>query len=71
MNEIIQRLMDQTGLPEDKAMAAAETVMNFLKEKLPPSVSSQIETLMGGNTETTGVLSGMKTKMGEMFGRRE
>jgi hypothetical protein len=30
MNETIQRLMDKTGLPEDKATAAVDAVVGFL-----------------------------------------
>ena len=71
MNEVIQRLMDQTGLPADKATAAAETIIGILKEKLPASMSSQIDSIMSGETEGMGTLSGMKAKFGDMFSRRE
>jgi hypothetical protein len=48
MNEIIQRLIERTGLPEAQAAAAAEVVIGFLKEKLPPAIGSQIDGLVSG-----------------------
>jgi len=71
MNEIIQRLIDKTGLPEDKAAAAVETVVGFLKEKLPSPVASQIDSLMGMGAGATDQLGGMGARLGSMFGGKE
>lgn len=71
MNEIIQRLIEKTGLPEDKAAAAVETVVGFLKEKLPSPVASQIDSLMGMGTGATDQLGGMGARLGSMFGGKE
>ena len=48
MNELIQRVIERTGLPEDKAAAAVQTVIGFLKEKLPGPVASQLDGVAGG-----------------------
>jgi len=71
MNEIIQRLIERTGLPEDKASAAVETVVGFLKEKLPAPVASQIDSLMSGGSGMTDKLGGLGASLGGMFGRKE
>lgn len=71
MNEIIQRLMDKTGLPEDKAMAAVDTVVGFLKEKLPGPIASQIDNLMAGGGGLGDKLGGMAEGLGGMFGKKE
>lgn len=72
MNEIIQRLIERTGLPEDKAAAAVETVVGFLKEKLPAPVASQIDNLMGGgDSGMTSKLGGIVSGLGGMFGKKE
>lgn len=78
MNEIIQRLIERTGLPEDKAAEAVETVMSFLKEKLPSPVASQIDSLMSDESGIgrqlggmAGQLGGMGANLGGMFGRKE
>ena len=71
MNEIIQRLIERTGLPEDKAAAAVDTVIGFLKEKLPAPVASQIDGLMSGEPGMADKLGGMGTNLGGMFGGKE
>jgi hypothetical protein len=71
MNEIIQRLIEKTGLPEDKAAVAVETVVGFLKEKLPPAVGAQIDGLMGGESGVMDKLGGIGSSLGGMFGKKE
>lgn len=71
MNEIIQRLIDKTGMPEDTAATAVETVVDFLKEKLPSPVASQIDNLMSGGEGMAGKLGGLGSSLGGMFGRNE
>jgi len=71
MNEIIQRLMDKTGLPEDKATAAVDSVLGFLKEKLPGPIASQIDNLIAGGGGLGEKLGGMAKGLGGMFGKKE
>lgn len=74
MNEIIQRLIERTGLPEDKAATAVDTVAGFLKEKLPGPVASQVDSLLGsesGAGNGQGVMGGMGAGLGNMLGKRE
>lgn len=65
MDELIQTLSQKTGLPEDKARAAAETVVNFIKSKLPPSLSGQVDNALSG--EGSGNIS---DRLGGMFGKK-
>lgn len=73
MNEIIQRLIEKTGLPEDKAVMAVETVIGFLKERLPSPMASQIDHVMGeGEGSSIGEkLGGLGSTLGGLFGKRE
>lgn len=71
MNEIIQRLIERTGLPEDKAAVAAETVISFLKEKLPAPFASQIDSVINGGSGMADKLGGMGAGLGGMFGNKE
>ena len=71
MNEIIQRLIERTGLPEDKAAAAVETVIGFLKEKLPGPVAAQLDSLMSGESGMGSQLGGMASSLGGMFGKKQ
>ena len=71
MNEIIQRLAEKTGLSEDKASAAVDTIMGFLKEKLPAPIASQIESVMSGGAGAGGEPSGVAAGLTGMFGKKE
>ena len=71
MDEIIQRLIDKPGLPEDKARAAIDTVLGFLKEKLPAPVASQIDNLLAGGSGLGDRLGGAAKSLGGMFGKKE
>jgi hypothetical protein len=67
MNELIQNIVQRTGIPEDKARTAVEMVVSHLKGKLPAPISSQLDSYMSGGAEgtkssVTGVVSGMMNK---------
>ncbi len=62
MNEITHLVAQKTGLSEDKAQQAAEVVINYLRNKLPGPLASQLDHLTGaaGDTQQSGgVLGGM------------
>lgn len=71
MNDLIQRLIEKTGLPEDKATMAVNTVLDFLKEKLPAPVASQIDNLMTGEEGGGSRLGGLGATLGGLFGKKE
>jgi hypothetical protein len=59
MNEIVQLVAQKTGLSEEKAQQATEVVINYLKDKLPGPLASQLNQFTGsGSAEspTGGVL---------------
>ncbi len=68
MEEMIQRVIERTGLPEDKAVAAVQTVIGFLKEKLPGPVASQLDGVMGGGSTGGDKPGGIGAKLGDMLG---
>ena len=47
--ELVRMVADRTGLSEDKARTAAETVIGYLKDKLPAPVSSQLDSVASGS----------------------
>jgi hypothetical protein len=62
MNEdLIKRIVDKTGIPADKARSAAETVLSFLKDKLPGPVSGQIDNIISGDQGDDDITRGSKT----------
>ena len=38
MDDLIKQITERTGLPADQARAAAQTTIDFIKEKLPFAV---------------------------------
>lgn len=53
--ELVRMVAQKTGLPEDKARMAAETVIGFLKERLPAPVASQLDSVAGGGAAGAGL----------------
>jgi hypothetical protein len=52
MNELVQQICSRTGIAQDQAQTAVTTVVDFLKQRLPAPVSSQLDNVVsqgGGN----------------------
>ena len=43
MEDLIKQITERTGLPADQARAAAQTTIDFLKEKLPESMRGYVD----------------------------
>jgi hypothetical protein len=65
MNELIQQLKSRVGLDDEKANSAAQTVIEFLKQRLPAPVAGQLDSALSG-----GGIEGMKEKIGDVFGKK-
>jgi hypothetical protein len=48
MDELVKLVVKKTGLPEATARMAVETVVAYLKKKLPGPVGSQIDAVLKG-----------------------
>ncbi|MBW6486957.1 MAG: DUF2267 domain-containing protein [Syntrophobacterales bacterium] len=48
MDELVKLVSQKTGLSEEKAKTAVETVIGFLKEKIPAPIAGQIDSVLGG-----------------------
>ena len=48
MNELIKLVVQKTGLPEAQAKAAVDTVIGYLKQKLPAPIGAQIDMFLAG-----------------------
>jgi hypothetical protein len=64
MDELIKLVSQKTGLPQDKAKVAVETVVNFLKQKLPPSIAGQLDTLLSGGSLQDNLTKGLGDLLG-------
>jgi hypothetical protein len=70
MDELINQVAQRTGLSHDNAKAAVDTVVGFIKQRLPAPVASQIDGFLGGTTGTTGAggIDDLTKGLGGMFG---
>jgi hypothetical protein len=48
MDELINQVSQRTGLAPDKARAAVDTVIGYVRGKLPGPVASQLDSVIGG-----------------------
>ncbi len=64
MNELIEQLKSRVGLDDQKAHSAAQTVIDFLKQRLPGPVASQLDNAISGGGQ------GLEDKIGGIFGKK-
>ncbi len=67
MDEIVNLVAQKTGLPQDKARMAVETVANFLKGKLPPDIAPAIDAALSGKSPSAGDI---EKGIGGLFGKK-
>lgn len=72
MDELVKMVMDKTGLPDEKARTAIETVVGFLKQRLPASVGEQLSTYLATPTGEglAEKVKGMAHSVGEVFTKK-
>jgi hypothetical protein len=72
MNELISQIAQRTGIGEDKARQALETVLSFLKTKAP-GLGAQLDSVLqgGGMGEKAGGMTDkVKESVGGIFGKK-
>lgn len=70
MQELIELLVSKFGISEDLARQIVPTVINFLKDKLPAPIASQLEGLLSGQGGEGG-LGGMLGGLGGILGGKK
>ena len=66
MEELIALVVQKTGLPKEQAKMAVETVIDFIKQKLPAPVAAQVDAVLGGS----GNLGAAADMLGGLFGKK-
>ncbi|MFP7755996.1 hypothetical protein ACLG6S_15345 [Thermodesulfobacteriota bacterium B35] len=66
MEQLVQLVMDKTGISEEHARNAVSVVIAFVQEKLPEPLSSQVESLLNADegSEGGGVAGALKGMLG-------
>ncbi len=54
MDDLVKQVCEKINVSPEQGKAAVETVVNFLKDKLPEPIASQIENAVNGGGENLG-----------------
>lgn len=54
MDDLIKQIVAKTGISDEQARTAIQTVAGYLKEKLPAPIAGQINAILGGSTPNLG-----------------
>lgn len=65
MDELVKLVSKKTGIPEQTARVAVETVIQFIKQKLPAPIAGQIDSLLAGGIQGDDVLKGLGNLLGK------
>lgn len=69
MDELVKLVSKKTGVPEETARTAVETVLGFLKERLPDPIAGQIDSLVSGGGMAQGP-GGLAQGLGGILGKK-
>ncbi len=74
MDQIVNMIVEKTGIPADKAQQAVGVVMDFLGDKLPGPIAGQVKGLLGGEgggdmgDMAGGAMDSVKKGLGGLLG---
>lgn len=72
MEDLVKMITDKTGISPTQATTAIQTVVGFLKDKMPAGIGNQVELFIqgGGKGSFGGVADNLTSKMGDIFGKK-
>ena len=65
MDELVKQVTERTGISEAQARTAVDTVVGFLKQRLPEPLGGQLDSVLAGGA---GIAGGLAGKAGDMLG---
>ena len=65
MDELYDLVVKKTGLPKEQAKLAVDTVLDFIKKKLPAPLAAQVDAVLAGK----GDLGAAADLLGGLFGK--
>jgi nucleoid DNA-binding protein len=68
VEELIKQVTQKAGISDAQAKQAVETVMGFLKDKLPAPIASQIEGVLSGSGSLD--IGDVGDQLGGIFGKK-
>lgn len=72
MDQLVKMITQRTGISDEQARWAVNTMLEFLKEKLPGPIASQVESLLSGQGSGNTVAEVEKVfgELGSLFGKK-
>ncbi|HEV2859901.1 MAG TPA: hypothetical protein VGX48_02720 [Pyrinomonadaceae bacterium] len=67
MDELIRQVTERTGISEQQARTAVETVIGFLKTRLPAPIAGHLDSFTGGGATGSGG-GGLADQAGDVLG---
>jgi nucleoid DNA-binding protein len=68
MDELVQLVAEKAGVSEDQARQAVDTVVEYLKEKLPEPIAGQVDKVLSGSGDVD--VQGLAQSLGGMLGKK-
>ncbi len=68
MDELIRQVVERTGISEQQARTAVETVLGFLKTRLPAPIAGHLDSFTGGGASGEGSGGGLADQAGNVLG---
>jgi len=70
MNELVNLIVQKTGISQENAQKAAQTAIDFVKTKLPAPLAGQVDAVLAGDMSGVAGQAGemLKGKLGGAFG---
>ncbi len=73
MDELISNVTQKTGLSPEQAKSAVESVLEYLRTRLPAPIADHLNSMMSGGTAVTesgsGILGSAASAIGNVFGK--
>jgi hypothetical protein len=69
VDELIKLVSKKTGLSEEMSRMAVETVLGYLKDRLPDPIAGQIDSVLGGAGPAAG-LGDLAKGLGGILGKK-
>jgi hypothetical protein len=70
MDELVKLVSQKTGVSEEVSRMAVETVLAYLKEKLPAPIAGRIDNVLGGAGFLENDLGGLVEGLGDILGEK-
>ncbi|WP_129626072.1 DUF2267 domain-containing protein [Candidatus Oscillochloris fontis] len=69
---LVQLIQEKTGISEEQAQGALNTVIGFLKEKLPEPLAAQLDGVVNSDVSAASeMMNTVTSTLGGLFGKKE